>query len=657
MRNQLIHETASRTRAASGAWLSVATLIVLFMTAPARGAVPTDSFSYAPFAPAGTDIPGVAFGKNADGKDVIWVGNYCSGGCTWPLGSITELVPATGSVLVHHLAPSRSWETTGPQGLAYDDQGFLWVASYNDRRIYKVRVADFTVVGGFPSTADKPIGGLAFDGENLWVQTGSGLYIMDRTGKTLGAFANTTGGLGGLDAADGFLFLVRLDGIIEVRDLSFNLIQSYPFPPAASGNPSFHGDLGVDPVTGDAYWGRRPGTQLYKLHLLDNGGEPTSKEKMTLSGAVSPVNIVQGEAATITAFIYNVNPAYTGSAEDKKLKSGDKVRLALGCNFGITSCARSVAVTDSLSAGNFNCTRTGVDFVELEYTEADTVFTLSDSVVVQVAVTAPRLSCPGPPTACNVQLELPTDQERFNPPQDTLHKILTSCTLLVSAGPPGPPGPIGPVGPAGPPGAGSGGAVGTFEWEAGKVDIASTTSYVTVPFSAPFAEYPVVIVSTESASRDNWGPVIRNVGKTSFQLRVNIAQPVTVHYFALTPGVWNVNGYMIYALVAGGPASTKEITFHRPFPRTPAVLVTGSGNANTDPQRLGVVYGLYTLPADPTEDLDAGTRGALVGLIGGTSPALQVVAIASTGGANNSGTYTSGGSGSFKAGHKFASGF
>ena len=138
---------------------------------------------------------------------------------------------------------------------------------------------------------------------------------------------------------------------------------------------------------------------------------------------------------------------------------------------------------------------------------------------------------------------------------------------------------------------------------------------------------------------------------------MNSGQALTVNYFACTPGIWLVDGNLIYAMVYGGATQSREIAFVRNFSKTPSIQVTGCANANQDPQTSGVVYALQTLPTTVTTDLDAGTRGAFVGINAGTSPCLQVLAIASTTGANNGGTYTSRGSASFKAGNKFESGF
>ncbi len=251
---------------------------------------PTQAPVVTAFAPEGTDIPGIAFGPNADGKNVVWVGNYEGNSAGWVGGRLYELDPAPGStfgqILREHIGPYKwinvsgfgwqkvqQWSDTGPAGMAYDPAGFLWVAHYGGKRIYRLPISDdivdvdAEVVFSFPvpgsGSSDRPLGGLAYDTVNqkLYVGLLNGGVVRYLTNGAVDAQYPSANVDFGMDYAFGFLWCVEA-GKIVFRDLDFVEVASFPFPQAQG---SYFGDLAVDPASGIAYWGRRGETQLYAL--------------------------------------------------------------------------------------------------------------------------------------------------------------------------------------------------------------------------------------------------------------------------------------------------------------------------------------------------------------------------------------------------------
>lgn len=265
-------------------WLAQVLAVAMLVATTAPAALGQGSISHKILSSEYVDIPGIAFGANVFGNDRIWVGGYCPGKCPgkghrWQRGYVYELHPQNGQVLGVYSPPPFSWSGKGITGMAYDSTTpggpYLWVASYDDRRVYQVRLAGFFVVNSFPLGA-RPVGGVAFDGTHLWVCTV--LSPSPSTHRLLKMTIN--GGIvttypfnprSGIDAVNGYVVLVEHTGTVEVRDATtFAIVNTAYFAPAAkshhAGN-TVYGGLGIDPATGYGYWGRRGKSWLYRMDL------------------------------------------------------------------------------------------------------------------------------------------------------------------------------------------------------------------------------------------------------------------------------------------------------------------------------------------------------------------------------------------------------
>ena len=253
----------------------------------AQGYAPTASFSYTSSFPEYVDIPGVAFGENAQDQDRLWVSAYCpNNDCPtslgWGPGTVHEITPSSGVKVVH---PSLGWGVTGPAGLAHDGAGFLWVAGYNEERLYKVRLSNWTL----EDTIDlsfRPVGGLGIDDTGrLWITGQSdNMLRYDPTTETAVATYPNVFPKGGIDCIGPFVVVVWTTGVIEVRDqVDFDTVYAtYAFPPAndpSCGGLTACGDFGIDPKTGYGYWGGRceDNDQLYRVKVVDVGPSITSQ--------------------------------------------------------------------------------------------------------------------------------------------------------------------------------------------------------------------------------------------------------------------------------------------------------------------------------------------------------------------------------------------
>lgn len=258
---------------------------------------PTNALTNTLSHPESVDIPGLAYGPNASGKNVIWIGSYLGTGAM-PAGTIVEMDPVTGAIITTH--PNLGVNNSGPGSLAYDSVSaggpYLWVANYNDGAVYKIRISDYTLASSFPVSGfcGRPLGGIAFDGANLWLSCPevSRVFKLATNGTVMAQYAGFV--TAGLEYSGNRLFTIE-PGVINVRDMNFAIVRSYPFPDATGCTNDCNGELStIDPATGDAYWGKRALTNLRKLHLVDScqAQDTTPPETVITAspGAVSSSN-------------------------------------------------------------------------------------------------------------------------------------------------------------------------------------------------------------------------------------------------------------------------------------------------------------------------------------------------------------------------------
>lgn len=216
----------------------------------------------------GAQVPGLAFGQNAAGQDVLFGGAWGSG--SWGAGSIVELDPMTGSVLRTHSAIGT---TTGPGSLAFGSQR-LWVADYKAEAVYETQVTTSGLVAlkRFPTgSLRRPLGGLAYDGQFVLGTAEGGCFKLNPLTAAYSPATFCSGGAG-MAFADGYLFRVdnqQPAGELKVLDLNGTVLRTYSFPPA--DNPAIaplEADLAVDPITGFAYWATEGDQAIYRFKVL-----------------------------------------------------------------------------------------------------------------------------------------------------------------------------------------------------------------------------------------------------------------------------------------------------------------------------------------------------------------------------------------------------
>lgn len=153
--------------------------------------------------------------KIGDGLGLTW-------SLAWHNGSIWtstlwnhvyQLDPYSGAILDDFvLSGSPTWGTPSqPWGMDFDDQGYMWVVDFAERKIFKIDPMTHEIVKSFytPNHSAGGCKGLAWDGQYLnvmgWVEPV--IYQMDKNGNLIRSIPLDHGGAGGL-AWDGAHFWV-----------------------------------------------------------------------------------------------------------------------------------------------------------------------------------------------------------------------------------------------------------------------------------------------------------------------------------------------------------------------------------------------------------------------------------------------------------------
>ncbi|MBI5475667.1 MAG: M6 family metalloprotease domain-containing protein [Ignavibacteriales bacterium] len=137
-----------------------------------------------------------------------------------------------GSYRAHVFGPSTN---PYPYGIAVDGD-YLWLAEYNEMKIYKINKSTGAVVSSF-STSDVPTG-LAFDGTNLWIAglNTDQIYKTDVTGTILQTISVPTGPnsayITGVAYENGHVWVSDRDNnrILDFDASTGSLISEYPEP-------------------------------------------------------------------------------------------------------------------------------------------------------------------------------------------------------------------------------------------------------------------------------------------------------------------------------------------------------------------------------------------------------------------------------------------
>jgi hypothetical protein len=152
---------------------------------------------------------------------LAWDGEYIWTSTLW--ANIYNLDPESGEVLEDFLLEGHeTWGTpTQPWGMTFDDEGYLWLVDFAERKVFKVDLNAREIIYSF-DTPDPEQGGckgLAWDGEYLdvmgWVSPV--IYQMTKDGELANTITLDNGGNGGL-TWDGEYFWVPGGGRILKYD-------------------------------------------------------------------------------------------------------------------------------------------------------------------------------------------------------------------------------------------------------------------------------------------------------------------------------------------------------------------------------------------------------------------------------------------------------
>jgi hypothetical protein len=142
-------------------------------------------------------------------------------------GQVYRLDPQTGNVL-------DSFTLTGssqPWGMTFDDQGYMWVVDFAERKVFKVNPSTHAVVASFPSPNASAGGckGITWDGTYLNVMgwTSPVVYQMDKAGTVVNTINLDSGGGGGI-AWDGEHFWVPSGRILKYDAQGHRVGWIYP---------------------------------------------------------------------------------------------------------------------------------------------------------------------------------------------------------------------------------------------------------------------------------------------------------------------------------------------------------------------------------------------------------------------------------------------
>jgi hypothetical protein len=142
---------------------------------------------------------------------LAWDGQYIWTSTLW--AHIYKLDPQTGEVLDDFILPgSPTWGVPSqPWGMTFDDEGYMWLVDFAERKVFKVNPATRAIIYSFdtPYPAEGGCKGLAWDGSYLnvmgWVSPI--IYQMTKDGTLVNTIDLDQGGGGGL-AWDGEHFWV-----------------------------------------------------------------------------------------------------------------------------------------------------------------------------------------------------------------------------------------------------------------------------------------------------------------------------------------------------------------------------------------------------------------------------------------------------------------
>jgi hypothetical protein len=133
---------------------------------------------------------------------LAWDGQYIWTCTLW--GHVYKLDPQTGQVMDDFiLHGSPAWGTLSqPWGMTFDDEGFMWLVDFAERKVFKVNPTTHAMISSFdsPYPAEGGCKGLAWDGAYLYLKGWASpvIYRMTKAGELVDTIQLDQGGGGGL---------------------------------------------------------------------------------------------------------------------------------------------------------------------------------------------------------------------------------------------------------------------------------------------------------------------------------------------------------------------------------------------------------------------------------------------------------------------------
>ncbi len=212
---------------------------------------------------------------------VAWDG-HCIWTCTlW--NHVYKLTSETGNVLEMFELPDSEWGTPSqPWGMTFDDEGFMWIVDFAERKLFKVDVFTHMVVYSCdtPNPQQGGCKGLTWDGEYLCIMgwTSPIIYQMTKTGNLVNTIQLKSGGGGGL-TWDGEHFWVPGGGGILKYDRNGNLIGWIYAASEGTWDLTWDGKYLWASQRTNENW---PDAKIYQLEILDDHTKDHTKEPAVL---------------------------------------------------------------------------------------------------------------------------------------------------------------------------------------------------------------------------------------------------------------------------------------------------------------------------------------------------------------------------------------
>ena len=199
-------------------------------------------------------------------------------------GHVYRLDPQTGNVLDHFVLAGSSQ----PWGMTFDDEGYMWVVDFAERKLFRVNPSTHAVVASFPTPNPNAGGckGVTWDGTYLnvmgWVSPV--IYQMDKAGNLVNTISLDRGGFGGI-AWDGEHFWVPSSGRILKYDGQGHRVGWIYAASEGTWDMTWDGTyLWASQRTNENWFDEK----IFQLEILEDHDHGAATPTATPTGTVSP---------------------------------------------------------------------------------------------------------------------------------------------------------------------------------------------------------------------------------------------------------------------------------------------------------------------------------------------------------------------------------